>query len=461
MAPSAKQSVALVSIGASAVLVVTKFAAGLITGSLGILSEAIHSLIDLGATIITFFAVRWGDQPPDEEHQYGHAKFESVGALVETALLFLTTGWIVYEALHRLLTGDVHVDLTWWAFVIIGGSIIIDFNRSRALSRVADATASEALSADALHFSSDMWSSIAVLVGLAAVWTGYLWADSVAALLVAGVVLLAAMRLGRRTLNTLLDAAPQGASDRIRAIVRGFEGALAVERLRVRPAGPTLFVGVVLSVRRTMPVDDMVRLRNEIAAAIKSAFPNADVTVTTNPVALDDETVYQKVMLIAANHGLAVHHLTVQKMGSRIAVSFDLEVDGTMSLKNAHDKATKLEGAIRQDLGKDVEVESHIEPMPESILEGENVDGVRRLEIESLLRRLAGKDSRISDVHNVRARRNPQGLFVHYHCVFRPEESVETAHEVIDRIEIALQDSMPEVRRVIAHAEPADGHRGR
>jgi cation diffusion facilitator family transporter len=461
MSLSEKQTVAFASMGASAALAATKFAAGLLTGSLGILSEAIHSLIDFGATIITFFAVKWGDQPPDEEHQYGHAKFESVGALVETGLLFLTTGWIVYEALHRLLTGDVHVELKWWAFVVVACSIVIDFNRSRALSRVAEATSSEALGADALHFSSDMWSSIAVLVGLGAVWSGYPWGDAVAALLVATVVLLAALRLGKRTLNTLLDAAPQGASEEIRSIVNGFDGVLALQRLRIRPAGPTLFVNAAVAVRRTMPVEDMARLKKDVGGAIRSAFPNADVTVTTDPVALDDETVYEKVMLIAGHHGLAIHHLVVQKMANRTAVSFDLEVDGTMSLRSAHDKATRLESSIRQDLGESVEVESHIEPMPESILEGEDADEGKRGEAEGLLRKLAVKDSRIENVHNIRVRQNSQGLFVHYHCVFRPEESVETAHDIIDRIEIALQERMPQIRRVIAHAEPSDRHRDR
>src|SRR5437763_82019 len=222
MAASAKQTAALASMAASAALAITKLAAGLVTGSLGILSEAIHSLIDFGATIITYFAVKWGDEPPDEEHQYGHAKFESVGALVETGLLFLTTAWIVYEALRRLITGETHVEPRWWALAIIAASIVVDFNRSRALRRVAEATSSEALGADALHFSSDMWSSVAVLVGLAAVWLGYSWADAVAALLVAGVVLLAALRLGKRTLDTLLDVAPQGASEEIRKIVNDF-----------------------------------------------------------------------------------------------------------------------------------------------------------------------------------------------------------------------------------------------
>ena len=182
---SEKQKVALVSLLASAVLAAAKLVAAVFTGSLGILSEAIHSLLDTGATAITFAAVRISDRPPDETHHFGHAKVESVSALTATGLLFATTIWIVYEAIHRLLTGDTDATVAWWAVAIIAASIVIDFNRSRALRRVAQATASEALEADALHFTSDLWSSVVVLVGLAAAWAGYPWADSVAALAVA------------------------------------------------------------------------------------------------------------------------------------------------------------------------------------------------------------------------------------------------------------------------------------
>ncbi|TMJ39488.1 MAG: cation diffusion facilitator family transporter, partial [Alphaproteobacteria bacterium] len=155
MAGSEKQSVALVSMAASGGLAIAKLIAGLLTGSLGILSEAVHSFIDFCATVITFFAVRVGDQPPDERHHYGHAKFESIAALAETGLLLATTGWIAYEAIHRLVSGDTQILLAWWAAAIIIASIIIDFFRSRALSRVAKATTSEALAADALNFTSD------------------------------------------------------------------------------------------------------------------------------------------------------------------------------------------------------------------------------------------------------------------------------------------------------------------
>src|SRR4051812_9646415 len=184
MSSSEKHRVVVLSVFASLGLTITKFAAGLATGSLGILSEAIHSLLDLGATIITWFAVRWSDQPPDAEHHYGHAKAESVAALIETGLLFLTTGWIVLESARRIWTGQSHVETSWWAAAIVAASIVIDFNRSRVLSRVARKTSSEALEADALHFSSDMWSSLVVLGGLGAVWLGHPLADPIAALMV-------------------------------------------------------------------------------------------------------------------------------------------------------------------------------------------------------------------------------------------------------------------------------------
>ena len=454
MPVSEKQSVALYSLAASAALAGSKLIAALFTGSLGILSEAIHSLIDFGATVVTWFAIRWSDQPPDEEHHYGHAKAESVAALVETGLLFLVTAWIIWEAASRLLTGETHVEVTWWAAAIIAASILIDYNRARALSRVAEKTSSEALEADALHFSSDMWSSIVVLLGLGAVWLGIPAADSIAALVVSFFVALAGWRLGRRTLNTLLDTAPEGATSVVRSLVQDVDGVLAIETLRLRPAGATLFASIVVEVARTMAVDEMVQLKGTILSKVKARFPNADITVTANPVALDSETVFQKVMLIAARRNLAIHHLTVQQIKGNLAVSFDLEVDGGTPLSVAHETASGLENAIRRELGPSIEVESHIEPLPERLLAGEDAPAHEREPIEAGLRTFASQQPRLSAVHNIRVRRNDHGLFVHYHCRFAPDDPVEDVHGAVDRIENALLEKFPHIRRVIAHAEP-------
>ncbi len=214
-----KEKVALGSVLASGGLALAKAAVGLLSGSLAILSEAGHSVIDFGAALITYFAVRLSGKPADEEHPYGHEKFESIAALVETALLFLLSGIVIWEAGQRLFAGHGHgVEASIWAFGVIVGSIVIDFFRSRALSAVAEQTSSEALEADALHFSSDMWSSLAVLIGLGGVALGFQAADALAALAVAVFVLVAGWRLGRRTIDTLTDVAPAGIAERITGI---------------------------------------------------------------------------------------------------------------------------------------------------------------------------------------------------------------------------------------------------
>ena len=233
--PSIKEKVALTSILASGGLTLAKGLIGFATGSLAILSEAAHSLLDLAATVMTYFAVRISDKPADEEHHYGHGKVESVSALAETALLFLLSGIVIWEAAGRLIGGPPHaVAATPWAFLVMTGSIVIDFFRARILYRVAAETSSEALEADALHFGSDMWSSAAVLAGLGAVALGYPSADSAAAMVVAIFICIAGWRLGRRTIETLTDTAPAGAASKITAAVTRVPCVVALERLRTR-----------------------------------------------------------------------------------------------------------------------------------------------------------------------------------------------------------------------------------
>jgi cation diffusion facilitator family transporter len=452
-----KQRVALYSLLASGGLAIVKFAAAIVSGSLGLLSEAFHSLMDFAATALTLLAVRVSDKPADEDHHYGHAKAESVVALIETGMLFAVTAWVTYEAIKRLMAGSHEIELSWWLFAIVIASIVIDYNRSRALKKTADKTGSAALAADALHFAADMWSSFAVLIGLALVWLGYGFADSAAALVVAVFVARAAWSLGKQTLNNLLDAAPAGATEKITSQVEPLNGVLGIKQLRVRPAGPTLFVDMIVDVPRTYPVLQREVLRQNIAKAIASEFENADSSIQLNPVELDSETAFDKVAMIAEKHGLKTHHLAVQKLGDRLAVSFDVEVDAATTLLNAHDRVTALETEIRNGLGADVEVESHIEPLEPRLLDGAPPSIKTAQKIDAVLRKLADKEKQLSDVHNVRIRSNAAGLYVHYHCRFAPELTIAIVHAATDRIEVALMAAEPDIKRVVAHAEPI-GH---
>ena len=450
-----KERVALTSIAASGGLTIAKAVVGVLSGSLALLSEAAHSALDFAATVMTWYAVRISGKPADEEHHYGHGKVESVTALVETGLLFVLSAFVIFEAVKRLLGAGGHVvEATIWAFAVIVGSIIVDFFRARLLYRVAKETTSEALEADALHFGSDMWSSIAVLIGLGGVALGFPWADSAAAVVVAAFIIVAGWRLGRRTIETLTDTAPEGAADRISAIARSVAGVVAVERVRARPAGATLFVDLVVAVSRTLPLDRVAEIRTTVANAIRGEMPTAEIDVTTEPRALSDETVLERVMVIARNRALAVHHVTVHAIGGRLSISLDLEVDGSWTLGKAHQTADALEAAVRGELGPEVEVETHIEPLQMRGLAGRDAPNERVTEVRAALTDIAANIAFVGQVHDVRVRETAGGEIVNFHCRVDPMLTVRDVHERVDDVERELRRRFPAIKRVIGHAEP-------
>jgi len=450
-----KERIALGSVAASAALTIGKGVVGLSTGSLAILSEAAHSLIDFAATLMTYFAVRIADKPADAEHHYGHGKVENISALGETALLFVLSGVVAWEAGQRLFGGHGHaVEATPAAFAIILASIAIDFLRARLLSRVAATTSSQALEADALHFSSDMWSSAAVLVGLAGVRSGHNWADSAAALVVALFVCLAGWRLGRRTIDALTDTAPEGVAERVSAIAGRVRNVVSVERVRAREVGATVFGEIEVGVSRTLPLDRVETLKSDIAAAVAAALPQAQINVSVIPRALDDETVMERVMVIARNRGLAVHHVTVQAIAGKLSISLDLELNGELSLAAAHDTADSLETAIRDEFGATVEVETHIEPLQMTGVAGRDAAAAQVAAIEAALVELATASGMLRNVHDVRVRETTNGEIVNFHCDVNPASTVAAVHDLVDGVERGLRRRFPAIKRVIGHAEP-------
>jgi len=449
-----KERVALSSIVASGGLTVAKAAVGFATGSLAILTDAAHSLIDLLATVMTYFAVRVGDKPADAEHHYGHGKIESVSALAETALLFVLAAIVIWEAGHRLWEGSHEVEATPIAFAVILGAIVVDFFRSRALTRVAHKTSSEALHADALHFSSDLWASVAVLIGLAGIALGFSWADSVAAIAVSVLICIAAWRLGRKTIGTLTDTAPEGIAERVRNLLARVKGVVAVERVRARKVGPTTFVDLEVATSRTLPLDRVAAIKDEIVQRLRAELGESEAAVTVVPRALDNETVLERVMVIARNLALPVHHVTVHAIGDKLSVSLDLEVDGSMPLGVAHEIASRLEGAINDELGPDVEVETHIEPLQVEDMAGRDASPERIGAVEAALADIAGRLGAVHDVHDVRMRETADGEIVNFHCWVDPALSVHDVHEKVDALERGLRNTFPSIKRVIGHAEP-------
>ena len=451
---SAKARVAAISIIASAAMAAAKFVVGIAIGSLALISEALHSSVDLVATVITWLVVRFSDRPADAEHHYGHGKLESLSALGVIAMLYVLAGGILVEAYSRLREGAPPPTLSAIPFAVLLLDIAVNLWRAFALHRTARDTKSQALAADALHFASDVLGSVAVIVGLALSGLGYAWGDAAAAIGVAVVISALGLRLARSTVETLLDQAPAGVSEKAAAAIKAVPGVVDVERLRVRMVGPTHFIDAVVQVPRTYPIDRIDEIKRKAQEAVTQALDDADLTFTAVPVARNNESVRERIMVIARNSGLAIHHVTVHDLGGKLTVSIDLEVDGEMALAAAHEIAQDLERSIREEFGDDVEVDTHIEPLEPELPLGSDAAPDRIDAIRTALSGFAA-DGAIHDIHNVRVRDTDAGEIVNFHCRAAPSMSVIKVHENVDEIERALRRAFPTVKRVISHAEPA------
>jgi cation diffusion facilitator family transporter len=462
-----KKSVAFASVLSAAGLTAIKLVVGLLTGSLGLLAEAAHSGLDLVAALVTFLAVRVSDKPPDESHHYGHGKVENLSALVETLLLLITCVWIIWEALERLFFKHVAVDVTVAAFAVVVISIVVDVFLSAALERAARRHGSQALEADALHFRTDVWSSVVVLLGLGLVKLGDVvaeaeasalreWlarADGAAALGVALIVISVSVRLGKRTLDALVDKAPAGLVEQVQAAIVGIPGVLAIRRARVRVAGPKTFVDVVVDVDRNLNLERSHAITEQVEAAIHQLSPRADVVVHTEPTAHQDEVVAARIRTIAEQSTLPVHHISVHDLHGALYVDLDLEVDEGLNLSQAHDLADRLEQAVQADLPEVARLNVRLEARRSDVQPGAEV----ATDSDTLLRlaqQIAESVPEVEGTHHFLIRHVAGGYFLSLHCRLRADLAMQKVDEVSARIETRLLEAMPQLNRVVVHAEP-------
>jgi cation diffusion facilitator family transporter len=460
-----KKRAAMLSIGAAAILLGLKTFLVLRTESLGVLSEALHSGLDLVAAVITFLSVRVSDEPADERHPYGHGKFENFSAFIETGLLVLTALYIIYEAFSRLFFHSVHIQPSLLAILILLVALSIDITRSRSLNAVAKKHASEALEADALHFSTDVWSTIVVIVGIALVWAGNVWnvpwlayADALAGLAVAGVILWVGSRLGRRTLDALLDAAPVGLQNEISDAVARMDGVLDVERVRVRRAGNRHFVDATVSVPRTASLEQVHILTDAIEQRIGEIVP-ADVIVHAEPRAPRNEHLFESIRAVAQRMGLAVHDLNAFQQDDRLFVELHLEVDENLSLRDAHRRATELEEGIRELRQGKVDVNIHIEPLGRHIATPDTRAGEMRqleLSVESFLNGLPLEYDELLNCHDVRVRQVERHITVSCHCTMKSDLAITRIHDVTAALEDRVKERFTQINRVTIHPEPEE-----
>jgi cation diffusion facilitator family transporter len=459
-----KRSVAANSVFAAIAVTALKVIVGITTGSLGILSEAAHSGLDLIAAIITLVSVRLSDMPADADHQYGHEKVENFSAFIETGLLLITCVVIVYEAIKRLFFHHVHIEPTLAAFLVLAFSMVVDFWRSRALGKIANKYDSQALQADALHFSTDIWSSGVVALGLGLVILGrrlnaqwLIDADPIAALFVAGVIVFVSSRLARRTIDALLDTGPADARNRIIAALHSVDGLLEVDRVRIRRAGNRYFADVSVGLARNVTFQRSGQVADEVTRTVHEILPNTDVVVRSVPKPAVAENIFDRVRAVATRHNLNVHDVSVQDLEGRLHVEQHLELDEQLPLKQAHDRVSHLEDEIREENPEIASILTHIESEPATIEAAMRVE--RDAQLEGRLKTVAAEFPEILDTHDIRVKHVRDRVYVSCHCTFADELPLCRVHDLSTALEIRFKQEAPELFRVLIHPEPSTDNR--
>jgi len=457
-----KTRVALVSVLAALLLTGTKIGVGVWTGSLGILAEALHSGLDLAATAVTLWAVRVSQRPADSEHAYGHGKIENLSALFETALLLLTSAWIIKEAIERLFfRAQVHVDANLWSFLVVVLSIGVDYWRSGALMKVARKYRSQALEADALHFSTDIWSSLVVLLGLAGVAAararGVDWlakADTLAALGVAAVVVVVSLRLAKKAVADLLDTMPPAMAGRIAALAQ-VAGVREVRQVRVRRSGPETFVDLILVV----DCSESLQRGHEIAcgaeAAIKRELSGTDVVVHVEPAEGSGEDLLLAARRIAASHDAAAHNLLVYEEGDRVVLELHLEMNAALPLTRAHARALEIDEELRRATPRLARVVTHLEPTGGARPTSETSEAETAPIREALLC-LPNLAERGVVPEDIEIRRFGSEFALSFRCALPGETLLREAHDFTEKVERTLRKLIPKLGRVMVRTEPRD-----
>jgi cation diffusion facilitator family transporter len=457
-----KNRVAAVSVVAALVLTLAKVAVGLWTGSLGVLAEAMHSGLDLAAAVVTLWAVRLSSRPADQEHAYGHGKIENLSALFETALLLATSAWIIKEAVERLFyETEVRVDANLWSFLVVLLSIAVDFTRSRALQRVAKKYDSQALEADALHFATDIWSSLVVLLGLGGVRVahamGLPWltkADAVAALGVAVVVVWVSLKLGRKAIADLLDTVPANLAGRIASLAR-VEGVREARQVRVRRSGPEIFVDLVLVVDGAESLERAHAIANAAEAAIKHEQPGADVVIHVEPTSAHGEDILGAARRIASAQGAAPHNLALYQDPAGLALELHLEMEASLPLREAHERASAISAELRRAHPRLARVTTHIEPAGGSQV-ATSPSPTEAEAVRVCLLGLPELTARGVSAQDIEIRRTGSELTLSFRCLLPALTSVREAHNFTLEIERSLRSRAPNLGRVMVRTEPSD-----
>jgi cation diffusion facilitator family transporter len=453
---TAQRRTALFSVFAALALIGLKLGTGLATGSLGLISEAVHSGTDLIAALLTFFAVGVAVRPADRGHQYGHGKAEHLSALAEGAILVAASLLIVWRAIMRLTSGsDTHVHVAWYALAVIGVVLAIDVSRTIASARAARRYGSAALSANALHFATDFMGSVAVLIGLVLARYGYVKADSIAALFVAALVLFVAVRLMRRNVDVLMDIVPADAEEAARRAIQDIRPTVELRRLRMRQAAGRYFADVVIGVSVDAAVGQGHAAADAVERAVQSALPEADVVVHVEPLGDRAEVREQAhAAALGVRRVREVHNVSVVSLDNGTQISLHLKLPGGLSLDEAHQIAEEVERAIVDALPEVSSVQTHLEPLAEEAA-GTRPEAGEIAAAEAAVTRIV-RDAMGADCKELSFVHTDDGLVVHLTLELPAGTSLADAHAEASRVEELIRQERPEIADVLVHTEPPE-----
>jgi cation diffusion facilitator family transporter len=458
-----KQRIATASVVASSALAVLKFAVGVLTGSLGLIAEAAHSLLDLVSTLITLLVVRIAAISPDRDHPYGHEKAENLGALAGMALLAVTAAFILYHAAIKIFAQPRAPEVTIWSFAVLIVSIAVDFSRARALRKAAQEHHSDALASDAEHFGNDMLGAVAVLVGLAIIALSSVVpipeslttrADALAAVIVAFIALRSVWNLSAAAVRALMDNIPVDLTDRLKERVESLDGVVkGSTQLRTHFVGNRPYVEIKLGTPRGGSLESAHRLSEVVEKTVRTELANAQATVHVEPTAIPDESPAASIRTVADRLGLRVHNLNIYLVASNLRVELDLELPDSLSLVEAHRYSEELEKAVERELSQRVQITVHLEPRSDQPRPAVRQSKITERVRNTLLGMPQAADVRVHDVLIT-----DEGLVVTLQKAFPGSTSLREAHEVMSELERTLKALNPEVARVHTDPEISNPH---
>jgi cation diffusion facilitator family transporter len=457
-----KNGAALLSVLAIIFLTLVKASVAILTGSLGLLAEAAHSLMDLVAAGVTFFAVRISGQPADSSHTYGHGKFENLSALVEVLLLLFACAGIVYEAVLRLFFKAVAVEASPWSFLVMGVAIGVNILLARRLRRVAKKYDSQALEAEGLDFLNDIWSSAVVILSLLLVMVAdkfnIAWlanADAIAGVVVAALIANSVLRLGRRAVGELLDEVPVNLQDEISQAAK-LPGVEEVRQVRVRRSGSQYFADLTLAVSRSSSSEHVHQITDEVEKAVQARLPGASVLVHSEPVQAENEQLTEALHALGERFGLGVHHIHITEVHGKQILTVHLDIEEGLQLEQAHAQASAFEQAVSEAFPAFERVWTHLEPAQRHTSNADKAVFTHNKRIEKLIVELPGRLGVACEIHEVTLLTEKGCLEISFHCMLEGDTSMQKAHELSEEMETELREKIPNVDSILIHMEPRE-----